>query len=161
MPSFDIVSKVDMMEVKNAINQAVHEIRNRFDFKKSKSDISLGDEEITLISDDEYKLKNVIDILETRLVKRDVPLKALDYGKVEEASGGTVRQVIKIKQGISKEDAKKINRLIKDMRLKVQSQVMEDHVRVTGKKRDDLQQVIQMLKEKNLDFPVQFINFRN
>ncbi|NOY79152.1 MAG: YajQ family cyclic di-GMP-binding protein [Calditrichaeota bacterium] len=161
MPSFDIVSKVDMMEVKNAINQAMHEIRNRFDFKKSKSDISLGDDEITLISDDEYKLKNVIDILETRLVKRNVPLKALDYGKIEEASGGTVRQVVKIKQGISKEDAKKINKLIKDMRLKVQSQVMEDHVRVTGKKRDDLQQVIQMLKEKNLDFPVQFINFRN
>lgn len=161
MPSFDVVSKVDMMEVKNAVNQAMHEIRNRFDFKKSKSDISLGDEEITLISDDEYKLKNVIDILETRLIKRNVPLKSLDYGKVEEASGGTVRQVVKIKQGISKENAKKINKLIKEMRLKVQSQVMEDHIRVSGKKRDNLQKVIQMIKEKDLDFPVQFINFRD
>ncbi len=161
MPSFDIVSKVDMMEVKNAINQAMHEIRNRFDFKKSKSDISLGENEITLISDDDFKLKNVIDILESRLIKRHVPLKALDYGKVEEAAAGTVRQVVKIKQGISKENAKKINKLIKEMRLKVQSQVMEDHVRVSGKKRDDLQKVIQMLKEQDLDLPVQFINFRD
>ncbi len=161
MPSFDIVSKVDMMEVKNAINQAMHEIRNRFDFKKSKSDISLGENEIILISDDDFKLKNVIDILETRLVKRKVPLKALDYGKIEEASGGTVRQVVKIKQGISKENAKNINKLIKNMRLKVQSQVMEDHLRVSGKKRDDLQLVIQELKEQDLDFPLQFINFRD
>ncbi len=161
MPSFDIVSKVDMMEVKNAINQAMHEIRNRFDFKKSKSDISLGENEIILISDDDFKLKNVIDILETRLVKRKVPLKALDYGKVEEAAGGTVRQVVKIKQGISKENAKNINKLIKNMRLKVQSQVMEDHLRVSGKKRDDLQLVIQKLKEQDLDFPLQFINFRD
>ncbi len=161
MPSFDIVSKVDMMEVKNAINQAMHEIRNRFDFKKSKSDISLGENEIILISDDDFKLKNVIDILETRLVKRKVPLKALDYGKIEEASGGTVRQVVKIKQGISKENAKNINKLIKNMRLKVQSQVMEDHLRVSGKKRDDLQLVIQKLKEQDLDFPLQFINFRD
>ncbi len=161
MPSFDIVSKVDMMEVKNAINQAMHEIRNRFDFKKSKSAISLGENEIILISDDDFKLKNVIDILETRLVKRKVPLKALDYGKVEEAAGGTVRQVVKIKQGISKENAKNINKLIKNMRLKVQSQVMEDHLRVSGKKRDDLQLVIQELKEQDLDFPLQFINFRD
>lgn len=161
MPSFDIVSKVDMMEVKNAVNQAMHEIRNRFDFKNSKSEITLSGEEITITSDDDFKLKNVIDILETRLVRRDVSLKAFEYGKIEEAAGGTVRQILTIKQGISKDNARKINKLIKDMRLKVQSQVMEDHIRVSGKKRDVLQEVIQMLKETDLDFPVQFINFRN
>jgi len=158
--SFDIVSKIDMQEVDNAINQAVREIENRFDFKNSKSEIRQEKDQIILISDDEFKLKNVVDILENKLVKRGISLKALKYGKVEEAAGNTVRQVVDLQQGISKEQAKEVTKIIKDTKLKVQAQIQGDQIRVTGKVRDDLQMVIKTLKEKDLDFELQFINFR-
>ncbi len=162
MPSFDIVSKVDMQEVDNAVNQAIKEMSQRYDFKGSKSEIKWEKkEEITIIGDDDNKLKSVIDMLETRLVKRGISIKSLDFGKVEEASGGIKRQVIKIKQGIETEKAKEINRLIKDLKLKVQPQIMDDQIRVTGKKIDDLQEAIQTLKAKDLGIPLQFVNMRS
>ncbi|WP_070119814.1 YajQ family cyclic di-GMP-binding protein [Bacillus marinisedimentorum] len=158
--SFDIVSKIDMQEVSNAINIAKKEIQNRYDFKGSKSDISLDDEELVLISDDEFKLEQLKDVLIGKLVKRDVPVKNLDYGKVEPASGGTVRQRAKLVQGIDKENAKKINTIIKNANLKVKSQIQDDQVRVTGKSRDDLQKVIAAIKESDLPIDVQFVNYR-
>lgn len=158
--SFDIVSMVDMAEVTNAIQIALKEIENRFDFKGSKSDISLEKEEIVLLSDDEYKLNQVKDVLLSKLVKRDVPIKNLDYGKVEPAAGGTVRQRVKLVQGIDKEHAKKINGLIKDAGLKVKTQVQDDQIRVTGKSRDDLQAVIAAIRKADLPIEVQFINYR-
>ncbi|WP_438448291.1 YajQ family cyclic di-GMP-binding protein [Gorillibacterium sp. sgz5001074] len=158
--SFDIVSKVDMQEVNNAINQAQKEIDTRFDFKNSKSSIELDKEDITLSSDDEFKLQNVMDILQSKLTKRGISIKNLEYGKVEPASGATVRQKIKLKQGIGQDMAKKINTLIKDSKLKVQSQIQGDQLRVTGKSRDDLQKIIQLLKGADLPIELQFINFR-
>lgn len=158
--SFDIVSQVDMQEIENAINQAVKEIDNRFDFKNSRSSISLDGDKITLVSDDEYKLKNVVDILENKAIKRGISLKALDYGKIEPAAKDTVRQIVTLKQGISKEDSKLIIKLIKDSKIKVQSAVQGDAVRVTGKNRDDLQAVIQLLKEQDLEIELQFNNYR-
>ncbi len=149
MASFDVVSEVDMQEVDNAINQTMKEIRQRFDFKGSKAEISLEGEEIKIIADDDFKLKSVVDILETKAIRRDVPLKSLNYGKIEPASGGTVRQMVKIQRGISKEKGKEIIAAIKQQKLKVQSQMMDDQVRVTGKKRDDLQATIQLLKSKD------------
>ncbi|MHB8171645.1 MAG: YajQ family cyclic di-GMP-binding protein [Thermincolia bacterium] len=158
--SFDIVSTIDMQEVDNAINQAIKEIKNRFDFKNSKSDIRQEKDKIILVSDDEFKLKNVVDILESKMIKRGISLKALNYGKVEEATGNTVRQVVDLQQGISKEQAKVVTKIIKDTKLKVQAQIQDDQVRVSGKDRDDLQAVIKALKDKDLDFDLQFINFR-
>jgi hypothetical protein len=158
--SFDIVSKVDLQEVNNAVNQAVKEIGTRFDFKGSKSSISLQKEELTVISDDEYKLQSVIDILQSKLVKRGVPLKNLQYGKVEPAAGGTVRQVITLKQGIDQENAKKINTLIRDSKLKVKSQIQGDQIRVSSKSKDSLQEVIRMLREADLPVELQFVNMR-
>lgn len=160
MPSFDIVSTVDMQEVDNAVNQAVKEIGQRYDFKGSKSQVTLEKEGIKVISDDDFKLKAVIDVLQSKLIKRGISIKALDYGKVEPASGGTVRQMIAIRQGISKEKGKEINALVKDSKLKVQSQLQDEQVRVTGKNRDDLQAVIAMLKGKDLGIEMQFVNFR-
>ena len=160
--SFDIVSRVDMEEVLNAITQSMKEIRQRFDFKGSKSSIELNKDkgEITLVSDDEYKLKNVIDILEGKFVKRKVSLKALSYGKVEPAAGSTVRQVAALQQGISTERAKDIVKLIKGLKLKVQAQIQDEQVRVKGKKKDDLQAVMQAVKDKEYDFHVEFVNYR-
>lgn len=158
--SFDIVSKVDMQEVNNAINQAQKEIDTRFDFKNSKSSIALEKEEIALASDDEFKLQNVLDILQSKLTKRGISIKNLEYGKVEPASGATVRQKIKLKQGIGQDMAKKINTIIKDSKLKVQSQIQGDQLRVSGKSRDDLQRVMQLLKAAELPIELQFINFR-
>jgi cyclic-di-GMP-binding protein len=158
--SFDIVSKVDFPEVTNAVNIAMKEISTRYDFKGSKSDISLKDEEIVLISDDEYKLKQLIDVLLSKLIKRDVPIKNLQYGKVENASGGTVRQHVTLVQGIDKENAKKINNAIKKLGLKVKTQIQDDQLRVTGKSRDDLQQVIAAVKAEDLPIEVQFLNYR-
>nr|WP_295972909.1 YajQ family cyclic di-GMP-binding protein [uncultured Bacillus sp.] len=158
--SFDIVSNVDFSEVSNAIQIAIKEIQTRYDFKGSKSDISLDKEELVLISDDEYKLGQVKDVLFSKLIKRSVPVKNLDYGKIEKASGGTVRQRAKLIQGIDKENAKKINTLIKNSGLKVKSQVQDDQIRVTGKSRDDLQKVIQAVKEADLTVDVQFVNYR-
>lgn len=160
--SFDIVSRVDMQEVTNAIQQAMKEISQRFDFKGSKSNIELFKDksEIVLTSDDEMKLKSVIDILQSKLVKRGVSLKALSYGKAESAAGSTVRQVVKLQQGIAQEKAKDIVKLIKDMKLKVQAEIQKDQLRVRAQKIDDLQTVIQRLKEKEFDFHVEFINYR-
>ena len=158
--SFDIVSKLDMQEVSNAVNQAVKEIGSRFDFKGSKSSIDLGENDITLLSDDEGKLRQVIDVLESKVIKREISLKSLDYGKIEPASGGTVRQVVKLRQGIDQDNAKKIVKLIKDSKIKVQVSVQGDQVRVTGKSRDDLQAVIQLLRGADLPVALQFTNYR-
>lgn len=158
--SFDIVSEVDLPEVVNAVNQASKEIETRFDFKNSASEIKLDNDKLTLVSDDDFKLKNVIDILEGKLVKRGISLKALQYGKVEPAAKDTVRQTVTLKQGLAKEEASKIVKIIKDSKIKVQSQIQGDAVRVSGKVRDDLQAVMKLLKEQDLDFDVQFNNYR-
>lgn len=160
MHFFDVVSKVDYQEVRNAVDQAQKEIRQRYDFKGSKSAVELTKEDMALISDDEGKLKSVVDVLETKLVRRGISLKALEYGKIEPASGGTVRQMVKLKQGIDKEHAKRITTLIKNSGLKVQSQVQDEQVRVTAKKIDDLQAIIQMIKAEDLGIAVQFVNYR-
>lgn len=161
MPSFDIVSKVDMQEVDNAINQAKKEIAQRYDFKGTKSEIDMKEETITVLADDDYKLKAIIDIIQSKILKRKISLRSLDYGKEEPASGSMIRQVITIKQGIATEKGKEINKIIKNTKMKVQSQIQGDQVRVTGKKIDDLQEVIQLLKGKDLDVDLQFINMRN
>jgi cyclic-di-GMP-binding protein len=160
--SFDIVSEVNLQEVDNAINQARKEIGQRFDFKGSKSSIDLDQKEkqITVHSDDDFKLKSVIDILQGKLVKRSVPLRALQYGAVEQSAGGTVRQVVKLLVGIDKDNARKIVKMIKDTKLKVQAQIMEDQIRVSGKNKDDLQAVIKMIRDADLPFAVQFTNYR-
>ena len=158
--SFDIVSKVELPEVQNAIQIALKEISTRYDFKGSKSDISLDKEELVLVSDDEFKLSQLKDVLVSKLIKRNVPTKNIDYGKVENASGGTVRQRAKLVQGIDKKKKKKINTIIKNSGLKVKSQVQDDQVRVTGKNKDDLQQIISAVRGADLPIDVQFINFR-
>ncbi|UUZ95666.1 YajQ family cyclic di-GMP-binding protein [Paenibacillus sp. P25] len=158
--SFDIVSKLDTQELVNAINQAEKEIATRFDFKNSKSSIALDKEELVVISDDDFKLQNVLDILHSKMAKRGISLKNLEYGKVEPAASGTVRQRIKVKQGVDQDNAKKINILIRDSKLKVKSQIQGDQIRVTGKNKDDLQQVIQLLRKADLSLDLQFINFR-
>ncbi|MFZ5943283.1 MAG: YajQ family cyclic di-GMP-binding protein [Bacillota bacterium] len=158
--SFDVVSVVNMQEVDNAVNQTTKEISQRYDFKNSKSKVTLEGEEVKIIADDDFKLRSVIDILQSKLIKRQVSIKNLDYGKIEEASGGLVRQVIKIKQGIETELAKRIVKDIKDLKIKVQAQIMDDQVRVTGKNRDDLQMVISFLREKDYNIELQFTNYR-
>ncbi|MGN7469003.1 YajQ family cyclic di-GMP-binding protein [Brevibacillus sp. SAFN-007a] len=158
--SFDIVSKVDLSEVNNAIQTALKEIENRFDFKGSKSSIALEKEELVLVSDDDFKLGQVKDILLGKLVKRNVPIKNLDYGKIEPAAGGTVRQRVKLVQGIDKDNAKKINNIIKDAGLKVKTHIQDDQIRVTGKSKDELQQVILAIRKADLPLDVQFINYR-
>lgn len=158
--SFDIVSKVDLSEVTNAINMAMKEIQNRYDFKGSKSSITLEGDELVLISDDEFKMNQLKDVLLGRLIKRQVPVKNLQYGKLENAAGGTVRQRAKLVQGIDRENAKKINTIIKNSKLKVKSQVQDDQIRVSGKSKDDLQKVIALIREADLPIDVQFVNFR-
>ena len=160
--SFDIASKVDLQEVLNAVQQATKEISQRFDFKGSKSSIELNKDkhEITLVSDDELKLKTVVDILQTKLVKRGVSLKALQYGKVGEASGNTVRQIVTLQQGIPIEKAKEIVKLLKDTKMKVQAEIQKDQVRVKAKKIDDLQTLIALLREKDLGIHIDFLNYR-
>lgn len=158
--SFDIVSTVDMQEVDNAINQANKEISQRYDFKNSKSEISVEESDLKIIADDDFKLKSVIDILQSKLIRRQVPIRNLEYGKVESATGGLVRQNIKIKQGLETETAKKIVKDIKTLKLKVQAQIMGDQVRVTGKSRDDLQRVIAELKGNDYEIELQFTNYR-
>jgi uncharacterized protein YajQ (UPF0234 family) len=160
--SFDIVSKVDLQEVSNAIQQALKEIGQRFDFRGSKSSIELdqGKYEILLISDDDYKLKSVVDILQSKMVKRKVPLKALSYGKVESALSGTVRQTVSLQQGIPVEKSREIVKIIKNSKIKVQSEIQGDQLRVRGKKIDDLQSVMSMIKEKDLGVHIEFVNYR-
>lgn len=160
--SFDIVSKVDLQEVDNAVNQARKEIAQRYDFKGSKSSITVNQKEhtIVLLSEDDFKIKAVVDILQTKLIKRSVPLKALSYGTIEPAAGGTVRQVVALQNGIDKERAKLITKMIKESRLKVQAQIMDDQIRVSGKNKDDLQAVIALIRQADLPFAVQFVNYR-
>ena len=158
--SFDVVSSVDLQEVKNAISQALKEITTRFDLKGSNSQVDLGAEELVLSSSDEFKLKAVRDILEGRLVKRGVPLKALTYGTVEKALGDTVRQTISLQKGIPSEKAREIVKVIKGAKIKVQASIQGDQVRVSGKNRDDLQRVIQLLKATELGIDMQFTNYR-
>ncbi|AGA58152.1 MAG: YajQ family cyclic di-GMP-binding protein [Thermobacillus sp.] len=159
--SFDIVSKVDMQELTNAVRQAEKEIETRFDFKGSKSSITIEKDELVVVSDDEYKLKSVIDILQGKMVKRGVPIRNLEYGKIEPAALGTVRQRIRLKQGIDQDAAKKINTMIRDSKLKVKSQIQGDQIRVSGKSRDDLQAVIRMLKAADVGVELQFTNYRS
>ncbi|MEA2338300.1 MAG: cyclic-di-GMP-binding protein [Thermoanaerobaculia bacterium] len=158
--SFDIVSKTEMQEVSNAIQQAQKELAQRFDFKGSKSSIELTAEEIVLVSDDEGKLRSVKDILESKLVKRSVSLKALDYSTLEQAAGGTVRQKAKIVQGIEIEKAKAIVKAIKDAKLKVQASIQSDQVRVTGRAKDELQKAMALVKGHDYGIPLQFTNYR-
>jgi hypothetical protein len=160
MPSFDIVSQIDMQEVDNAVNQTVKEITQRYDFKNSKSEVTLEKDSIKILADDDFRLKAIIDILQSKCIKRGVSLKALNYGSVETASGGLVRQIVTLQQGISKEKGKEILAAIKETKLKVQGQIQEDQVRVTGKNIDDLQEIIRLLKGKDLGVEMQFINFR-
>ncbi len=159
--SFDIASKVDLDEVNNAIHQTMKEVKQRFDFKGSKSEVRLDEVELVLTSDDEYKLQSLTEILQQKLVKRQVPLKALSYGKIESALGATVRQRVSIQQGISSEKAKEINRFIRDTKLKVKSTIQADSVRVSGRDRDTLQKVMALLREKDFGIDMQFTNYRS
>jgi len=159
--SFDIACKIDMQEVTNALDQARREIDTRYDLKGTKCGVAIEKSDITATAPDDMKLKAVVDILQSRLHKRGVPLKALTYGDVEQASGGTLRQKIALQQGIPIERAKEIVRLIKDLKVRVQASIQEDQVRVAGKNRDDLQKIIAMLKEKDLGIALQFTNYRN
>ena len=162
MPTFDVVSEVDKQEVRNALDQAQRELTTRYDFKGTGSSIDASDLELTMRSSTEDRIRAVRQVLEEKLVKRGVSLKGVDYGTVEDATQNTVRQVMTIKVGISSDKAREINKLIKDAGLKgVQSQTQGDQVRVTGKKRDDLQAVIQKLKAADLGIALQFNNFRD
>jgi len=158
--SFDIVCKVDMQEVTNAVDQARREVDTRYDLKGSKNEIKLEKTDLLIASADEMKLKAVVDILQSKLHKRGVPLKALTYGDVEAAAGSTFKQKIGLQQGIPIEKAKEIVRMIKDAKIKVQASIQEDQVRVTGKSKDDLQRVMSMVREKDLGIAVQFTNYR-
>ena len=159
--SFDIVCKVDMQEVANALDQTRREVETRYDLKGSKNELKLEKTDLIIASADEMKLKAVVDILQSKLHKRGVPLKALTYSAVEDAAGGTKRQKISLQQGIPIEKAKEIVRLIKDSKVKVQASINEDKVRVAGKNRDDLQKIIAMVREKDLGIAVSFDNYRS
>ena len=159
--SFDIVSEVDRAEITNAINQTVKEVRQRFDFKGSTATVALEANELILTAEDETKLRNMNDIFQQKLVRRGVPLKALSYGTVDPAAGGTVRQKVQIQQGIPQEKAKEVVRFIKDSKAKVQASIQGDIVRVSGKDRDTLQGVIAELKGKDFGINMQFSNYRN
>jgi uncharacterized protein YajQ (UPF0234 family) len=162
VPSFDVVSEVDEQEVRNAVDQAQREVGTRFDFKNTSSDIELAKDEITLRSGTEDRLAALRQVVEEKFVRRKLSLKVLDWGRVEEAAGTTVRQVAGLRAGISNDTARDLNKRIKALGLKgVQSQTQGDAVRVTGKKRDDLQAVIAGLKEAEVDLPLQFKNFRD
>jgi uncharacterized protein YajQ (UPF0234 family) len=159
--TFDIVSKIDHQEVSNAIQQALKEIHTRFDLKDSKSDITLDKDSITLASADEYKLKAVTDVLQGKLVKRNVPLKGMTYGTIEPAAGSTVRQKITMQQGIPIEKAREIVKAIKDSKKKVQASIQGDLVRVSSKDRDTLQEIISLLRAKDFGIDMQFTNYRS
>jgi cyclic-di-GMP-binding protein len=162
MPSFDVVSKVDMQEVDNAVNQAKKEISTRYDLKNSKSTIEFDKTNITILADDNMKLKSLTEILNQKMAKRGVGLRALDYQEPEKGAGDSLRQKVLIKQGIPVDDGRKMVKLIKDLKLKkVQAQIQDDQLRISGPKRDDLQQVISMLKEKITNLELQFVNYRD
>ncbi len=159
--SFDIVSQVEMAEVKNALDQTMKEVRQRFDFKGSRAEVRLEENDLVLAAEDETKLRNMNDILQQKLVRRGVPLKALSYGRVEPAAGGTVRQHAAIQQGIPTEKAREVVKFIKETKLKVQAAIQGDTVRVTGRDRDTLQDVIAQLKSKDFGINMQFTNYRS
>ena len=160
--SFDIVSEVDFQEVDNAVNQARKEVTQRYDFKGIETTLDLNQKEkkLTLTTGDEFHLKSTIDILQSKLVKRGIPLKSLSYGPLEASAGGGSRKTITLQVGIGKENAKELVRTIKDSKLKVQAQIMEDQVRVSGKSKDDLQTVMKLLRETEFPFAMQFVNYR-
>ena len=159
--SFDITSKVNLQEVDNAVHQTTREISQRFDFKGSKVSVTREGSALLLAAEDEFKLKQILDILETKLVKRQVPLKALTRGQVQPAGGGTVRQEIALQEGIPTEKAREIVKLIKGTKYKVQAQIQENQVRVFGRDRDDLQAVIKLLREQDLGIHTEFTNYRS
>ncbi len=161
MPSFDVVSEADMIEVKNAVEQSNKEITTRFDFKGSSAKVEQKDNELTAYADADFQLEQVRDVLTTKLAKRKVDVRFLDAGKIEKIGGDKVKQVIKIKNGIETEDAKKIVRVIKDSKMKVQASIQGESVRVTGAKRDDLQAAMAMLRKDVPDMPLEFNNFRD
>ena len=160
MPSFDIVSKIDLQEVENAINQARKELATRYDFRGSKSRIDWDKEKINIVADDDFKMRQLIDMLKEKSVRRNIDPRALDIGKTEEGLGGLMKCEIKLRQGVPTETAREIVKAIKDAKMKVQAQIQEGQVRVSGKKRDDLQEAIALIKSKGYDLPLQFINFR-
>ncbi len=161
MPSFDVVSQVDRQEIDNAVNQTRKEISQRYDFKGTKTTIAIDKDSLHVVSDDDFKVKAVVDVLQSKSVRRGISLKALVYGKIEPAAGGLAKQTITVQQGIDADHARQLVKLVKDTKLKVQTQIQGDQLRISGKKRDDLQQVIQLLKAQDLDLPLQFINFRD
>jgi uncharacterized protein YajQ (UPF0234 family) len=161
MPSFDIVSEVDKQEVRNAVDQVNKEVSTRFDFKGSDARVEQADYMLTVFADDEFKLDQVFDILTAKLAKRNVDVRSLDKGQVEKISGNKVKQFVTVKTGVESELAKKVIRLIKDSKLKVQGSIQGDSVRVSGAKRDTLQEAIQLVKKSVTDFPLQFQNFRD
>ena len=161
-PSFDVVSEVDMQEVNNAVNQTVKEITQRFDFKGTKSTVEIENgNAIKIVTEDDTRMRNIVDILQGKFIKRGVAIKNLEYGKVEPAAGGMVRQSIKVKQGIDADVAKKITKDIKNLKVKVQAQLQDDQIRVSGKKIDDVQAVIAFLKGQDYGVELQFSNFRS
>ncbi len=161
MPSFDVVSEVNKVELANSVDQANKEITNRFDFKGSDSRIESKELELTLFADDDYKLDQVRDVLVNKMTKRGVDARVLEEGKKEKVSGNKMKEIIKVKNGIEQDAAKKIVKMVKDSKLKVQASINGELVRVTGGKRDDLQDVMQLLKKDVTDLPLQFINFRD
>lgn len=163
MPSFDIVNQLDLQEIDNAVNMVKRDIATRYDFKGSSSSITLSksDKNIVITGDVEYQIDTIFDMLQNRAISRKVSVKVFKSNETENASGMTFRKKIDLQSGISKENGKKINVMIKEMKLKVNSQIQGEHVRVTGKKIDDLQSVMNTLKEKNLDIPLQFVNMKS
>ena len=161
MPSFDVVSEADMIEVRNAVDQSNKEITTRFDFKGSSAKVEQKEAELTIFADSDFQLQQVLDVLVNKLSKRKVDVRFLDEGKVEKIGGDKVKQVIKVKNGISTEDAKKIVKVIKDSKMKVQASIQGESVRVTGAKRDDLQAAMAMLRKDVPDLPLEFNNFRD
>ena len=158
--SFDVVSEVDLQEVKNAVQQAEKEIQNRFDFKGSKTEIQLEEGHLALTSSDEYKLKSAMEVLKGKLIKRKVSLKALQPGEIESALGGTVKQRVELQSGIPIEKAREIVKVVKGTKLKVQASIQGEQLRVTGKNRDDLQKIIQLLRDTDMDIHMEFTNYR-
>jgi cyclic-di-GMP-binding protein len=159
--SFDVVSKTDMNEVQNALHQTMKEVRQRFDFKASSAEVALEEHDLVLKAEDEYRLRSLDEILQGKLIKRGVSMKALSYGKIEPAAGGTVRQRVAIQQGIPTDKAKEIVKFVKDLKLKVQSAIQGDTVRISGRDLDTLQEVISRLREEDFGIDMQFTNYRS
>lgn len=158
--SFDVVSKIDQQELDNALNQARKEIEGRFDFKNSKTKIDSDAKTITILSDDPLKMRNVIDIVQAKAIKRGIDVRAFDFGTLEPAAGDTVRQVITLRIGLPKDKSKVLTEKIRGLKLKVTTQIQDEQIRVTSKSKDDLQQVMDTLRKMEFDFPLQFVNYR-